>query len=283
VLNPKRRESGFRYIAKCSGHSSTVRHLDWSTDSRVLQSNDQSYELLYWQADRLSPGLGSQILHDQRDTKWATWSTINGFDVMGMFPSGFDNTDINKTARSDHAEGSRYVAAATDSGVLLLFNYPAVVEGGPYYVYAGHSSHVSNVKWLSPCKDLSNPDPNPPTGAPPPREQTLLISAGGADRSIFQWRLVPKPLPLPVAPNPEAAAAKGAAPAAAAAKEAAHLKQPVGGTSAFETRSPSFLVQQERLLQQEAKLETQEQQIAQLKQRLDALELAPRADRPQVI
>ena len=117
------------------------------------------------------------------------------------------------------------------------------MEGGPYYVYAGHSSHVSNVKWLSPCKDLSNPDPNPPTGAPPPREQTLLISAGGADRSIFQWRLVPKPLPLPVAPNPEAAAAKGAVPAAAAAKEAAHLKQPVGGTSAFETRSPSFLVQ----------------------------------------
>ena len=59
-LNPRRRvadnpPSGFRYLAKCSGHSSTVNHLDWSTDSRVLQSNDQSYELLYWQADRLSP------------------------------------------------------------------------------------------------------------------------------------------------------------------------------------------------------------------------------------
>ena len=75
--------SGFRYLAKCSGHSSTVNHLDWSVDSRVLQSNDQSYELLYWQADRLSPGLGMQLLHDQRDTQWETWSTINGFDVMG--------------------------------------------------------------------------------------------------------------------------------------------------------------------------------------------------------
>ena len=116
LLSPRR---GTRYLAKCSGHSSTVKHLDWSTDSRVLQSNDQSYELLYWQADRLSPGLGMQVLHDQRDTQWATWSTINGFDVMGMFPKGTDNTDINKTARSHHAEGARFVAAATDFGAPL--------------------------------------------------------------------------------------------------------------------------------------------------------------------
>ena len=48
-------------------------------------------------------------------------------------------------------------------------------------------------------------------------------------------------------------------------------------------RSPSFLQQQETLREQEAKLCTQEQQIAALKARLDALELAPTADRPQVI
>ena len=35
---------------------------------------------------------------------------------MGMFPKGTDNTDINKTARSNHTEGERYVAAATDFG-----------------------------------------------------------------------------------------------------------------------------------------------------------------------
>jgi hypothetical protein len=106
---------------------------------------------------------------------------------MGMFPKGTDNTDINKTARSNHIEGERFVAAATDFGAtpsalqlphaalpphrrsaapqppklltddalacvgaLLLLNYPAVVEGGPFYIYAGHSSHVSNVKWLIP-------------------------------------------------------------------------------------------------------------------------------------
>ena len=35
---------------------------------------------------------------------------------MGMFPKGTDNTDINKTARSNHTEGERFVAAATDFG-----------------------------------------------------------------------------------------------------------------------------------------------------------------------
>ena len=129
------------------------------------------------------------------------------------------------------------MAAATDFGAILLLNYPAVVEGGPFHICPGHSSHVSNVKWMIPCRDLSkadpdpnlnpNPNPNPdPKDNPSPKpnlseadpnpnpnpnpnltqadpdpaknqgeppEQELLISAGGADRSIFQWRLVPKP------------------------------------------------------------------------------------------
>ena len=245
---------------------------------------------------------------------------------MGMFPKGTDNTDINKTARSNHTEGERFVAAATDFGAtppsfqlsrashplapplhpplaphtheltshmllnrlrtyllpipyllflgaLLLFNYPAVVEGGPFYINAGHSSHVSNVKWLIPCKDLSKADPDPAKNKGTPRDQELLISAGGADRSIFQWRLVPKP----------GHAIQPAAAAAAAPAPAPLQLQHQSGAGAEATRSPSFLLQQERLHEQEAKLSTQEEQIALLKARLDALELAPTADRPQVI
>ena len=130
---------------------------------------------------------------------------------------------------------------------------------------------MSNVKWLIPCKDLSKADPDPAKNKGTPRDQELLISAGGADRSIFQWRLVPKP---GHAIQPAAAAA--AAPAAAPLQ----LQHQSGAEA---TRSPSFLLQQERLHEQEAKLSTQEEQIALLKARLDALELAPTADRPQVI
>lgn len=64
------------------------------------------------------------------------------------------------------------MACADDRGGVLLFNYPAVVESQPYDYYPGHSSHVANVKWL-----LSG-------------ETLYLISAGGHDRSLFQWRFV---------------------------------------------------------------------------------------------
>ena len=58
----------------------------------------------------------------------------------------------------------------------MLFNYPAVVKGGPYFFYPGHSSHVSNVRWLA-YKDERGID------------QLMLITAGGHDRSLMQWKV----------------------------------------------------------------------------------------------
>lgn len=37
-------------IVRCSGHSSYVRHLDWSADSSMIQSACGAYELLYHEA-----------------------------------------------------------------------------------------------------------------------------------------------------------------------------------------------------------------------------------------
>lgn len=37
----------FNKIGKCSGHSSFILHLDWSSDSEILRSNSGDYELLY--------------------------------------------------------------------------------------------------------------------------------------------------------------------------------------------------------------------------------------------
>ncbi len=37
-------------IARCAGHSSYITHIDWSADSRLIQSNCGAYELLYFDA-----------------------------------------------------------------------------------------------------------------------------------------------------------------------------------------------------------------------------------------
>jgi WD40 repeat protein len=40
--------SNYTKLGRCSGHTATVSHLDWSVDSKVLFSNCNSYEMLYW-------------------------------------------------------------------------------------------------------------------------------------------------------------------------------------------------------------------------------------------
>lgn len=67
--------------ARCKGHAATVSHLDWSTDSKVLMSNCNAYEMLYWEA-----ASGRQVKANQRDQRWASHTCILGFPVMGIWP-----------------------------------------------------------------------------------------------------------------------------------------------------------------------------------------------------
>ena len=93
---------------KCLGHSSTVTHLDWAADSSVLQSNDQAYELLYF-----DPRTGKQVKENQRDTQWASVTCTLGFGVMGIWPMYSDGTDVNACDRSP---SGRYLLTADDFG-----------------------------------------------------------------------------------------------------------------------------------------------------------------------
>ena len=102
-----------RYVRlrRCAGHSSTVSHVDWSVDSSLMQTQCNSYELLYWETDRkllsfsksrerngtrvvdnrLSWRYGKQLrdssrIDELRDMKWDSWSCKLGFNVMGIWP-----------------------------------------------------------------------------------------------------------------------------------------------------------------------------------------------------
>ncbi|KAK3276728.1 hypothetical protein CYMTET_15223 [Cymbomonas tetramitiformis] len=155
-------EQGYQHVARCKGHSSTVRHLDWSTDSALLQSNCSGYEILYWDAET-----GKQVLANQRDTAWHTWTCILGFPVMGIWPEGADGTDINSSCRS---AGAGYLATCDDSGIVRLYNYPCVVEKAPAREYYGHSAHVMCVRFSA--------------------GNEKVLTAGGRDRAVFQYRFI---------------------------------------------------------------------------------------------
>lgn len=151
----------YRPLARCSGHSSYVTHVDWSChdprdpERRILQSTDGAYEFLYWDGNT-----GSNVRESMRDEKWDTYTCPLGFNVMGIWPHSkpgeghADGTDVNAVCRGGLNED--LLVTADDSGLLKLFNYPCVVEHAPYrgvdedgisQGYVGHSSHVTNIRF----------------------------------------------------------------------------------------------------------------------------------------
>ncbi|KAM5129260.1 echinoderm microtubule-associated protein-like 1 isoform 2-T2 [Mantella aurantiaca] len=159
-------ENGRKYsrIGKCSGHSSFITHLDWSVTSQYLMSNSGDYEILYW-----IPAACKQVVSVEttRDLEWATYTCTLGFQVFGVWPEGSDGTDLNAICRSGD---QKFLATGDDFGKVHLFSYPCSQFRASSHAYGGHSSHVTNVTFL--------------------HEDSHLISTGGKDMSIMQWRLL---------------------------------------------------------------------------------------------
>ncbi|XP_071354154.1 echinoderm microtubule-associated protein-like 1 isoform X5 [Trachinotus anak] len=159
-------ENGRKYsrVGKCSGHSSFITHLDWSVDSQYLVSNSGDYEILYW-----IPSVCKQVVSVEttRDIEWATYTCTLGFQVFGLWPDGSDGTDINAVCRSSDKS---LLVTGDDFGKVHLFSYPCSQFRAPSYVSSGHSSHVTNVTFLY--------------------DDSYLVSTGGKDMSVMQWRIV---------------------------------------------------------------------------------------------
>ncbi|KAH0620370.1 hypothetical protein JD844_020724 [Phrynosoma platyrhinos] len=189
------------------GHSSFITHLDWSTNSQYLVSNSGDYEILYW-----VPSSCKQVVSVEttRDIEWVTYTCTLGFHVFGEYlmvlPSFFIcffHLQANPAKSSQKVQmaqilmpfvahmgrncyrllmtlakyitqfRARFVVATTlaaDFILLLLMVLFIDIFQAPSHVYGGHSSHVTNVDFLY--------------------EDSHLISTGGKDTSIMQWRVI---------------------------------------------------------------------------------------------
>uniref|UniRef100_A0A2K6UV74 Echinoderm microtubule-associated protein-like 4 n=1 Tax=Saimiri boliviensis boliviensis TaxID=39432 RepID=A0A2K6UV74_SAIBB len=166
-------ENGRKYsrYGRCTGHSSYITHLDWSPDNKYIMSNSGDYEILYWDIPN-----GCKLIRNRSDCKdidWTTYTCVLGFQVFGVWPEGSDGTDINALVRSHNR---KVIAVADDFCKVHLFQYPCSKAKAPSHKYSAHSSHVTNVSFT--------------------HNDSHLVSTGGKDMSIIQWKLVEK-LPLP--------------------------------------------------------------------------------------
>jgi WD40 repeat protein len=164
----------FKRKFKFSKHNSYISHFDFSRDNRYLQSNCGAYEILFCETDSGKQVMSSAALGD---TEWASWTCPLGWPVQGIWPAGADGTDINGVDRSP---SGNLIATADDFGKLKLFRFPVVLEKSKYIEYSGHSSHVTNVRWVSCGSDTDD----------------FVLTTGGNDKCVFQWRNIDASAPI---------------------------------------------------------------------------------------
>jgi WD40 repeat protein len=144
-------------------------HVRWSADSKHLQSFTRDYEIQTWNIDlKKKKGKFEPFLPDPDKIEWAADPLIAGWDVQGLYQTqeGWDGTDLNDASLSPDKQ---YIVSGDDYGYLRLHRYPAIDQTA-CYKYPGHAEFVVGIEFLE-------------TG-------DEVISCGGADMCVVQWKLV---------------------------------------------------------------------------------------------
>ena len=155
--------ASYRRIHSCRGHSSSVLHVDWSSDGNYLQTCCARCELLFWDAQT-----GERILEPRTlcDVTWATWTCPLGLPVQGIYPKMSDGSDITAVHRSPDG---RLLVTADDFRKVNLFAFPCGPGSAACRSTAVHAAHVASVRFTADGKHV--------------------ISLGGPDLSVVVWRI----------------------------------------------------------------------------------------------
>ncbi|XP_029927079.1 echinoderm microtubule-associated protein-like 6 isoform X2 [Myripristis murdjan] len=156
----------YKKVGECSKSSSFITHLDWSLDSKVLQTNDGAGDRLFYRMPMGKPVLSKEEVKGQR---WASWSGVLGSEVSGIWPKYSELSEVNAVA-ANHA--AAVLVTGDDQGLVKLYRFPCLRKGSKFKKYIGHSAHVTNVRW---SHDLQ-----------------WVLTTGGADHALFQWRFLPE-------------------------------------------------------------------------------------------
>ncbi|XP_032883277.1 echinoderm microtubule-associated protein-like 5 isoform X3 [Amblyraja radiata] len=156
----------YKKVGECVGSLNFITHMDWSADSKYLQTNDGSGRRLFYNMP-----YGKEITNkeEMKATQWATWTCVLGPEVNGIWPKYLDVNDINSV---DANFNDHVLVTADDYGLVKLYRYPSFKKGAKFKKYMGHSAHVTNVRWSY--------------------DYQWVISIGGADHSVFQWQFIPE-------------------------------------------------------------------------------------------
>ena len=148
-------------------HVAAPTNVQFSSDGKLCKCLTRDYEVAHWSLDTDSKkGKFVTKIPDPDKIKWSDDPLIAGWDTQGLYQPGWDGTDLNDaTLTSDN----KLIVSGDDYGKVRLHNYPAI-DSSACIEYTGHAEFVVGVEFL--------------------RDDSQLITCGGNDMAIFQWKLI---------------------------------------------------------------------------------------------
>ncbi|XP_015605282.1 echinoderm microtubule-associated protein-like CG42247 isoform X2 [Cephus cinctus] len=140
--------------------------LDWSSDSRFLQTVTQDYDLVFWDIKALSSEKSPLVM---KDVKWYTHNCTVGYMVSGMWNNRYYPLTTVLTTSSRSAAHDMLVSGDAE-GYLRLFRYPCTSTKAEYAEEKVYSSQVATARFLY--------------------NDQNVVTVGGTDAALMLWELV---------------------------------------------------------------------------------------------
>lgn len=157
----------------CEGSSSAISAVDWDVSGTVLQANNGSGELMFFNASN-----GEQIRHasEARDLEWHSWSLPMGYATVGCWPSAALRVELGSV---DANRDRTLLVTGDTSGRVRLYRFPAFEKSVVPRTRVAHAGSVRRVKFSA--------------------DGRHVFSVGGADCAVLQWRVVQGAMPTRLA------------------------------------------------------------------------------------
>ena len=157
---------GYNLTSTISQHAAPVLNVDMSEDNAWIQSNCSGMELAYFEADT---GIYIPAASRLRDQQWASNNCSMSWAVQGIWPAHKDATMIDAIDCNLFRGADGTIVAAGDCyGRINLYRYPCTSSFANSKKYRSTSSPITRVRFVA--------------------GDSLLLTLGGLDRTIYQWK-----------------------------------------------------------------------------------------------
>ena len=151
--------------ATISQHNARITSIDFSDDSRWMQSSCAAFELCYFEADT---GMFLPAASRLKDTVWSTQHCPLGWSVQGIWPPQSDGTECTACESNLFRTGDGSIIVSGDSyGSVSLYRSPCVSAFAVGKKYRVSSNPVTRIRFCA--------------------GDATLLSLSAADKVIVQW------------------------------------------------------------------------------------------------